>query len=130
MTAPGPLELGRSVVVVDDAPAPEAWSDCETIVIDQSSLDDRTSLARLVEDTQRRYVPRVRTVYRLTADAEALTRNQTTDAPPYELGSDFTFLEERLVKALWHNSYDARQDPPVWWWSHKAAARIGGSALK
>lgn len=107
------------------AEPPLAWSDCDRIRIDQALLNDRTRLESVVADTQRRYVRRTPTVYELAVPQAAISTPPTTDAPPYELGSDFTFLEERLAKTVWHNSYDARREPPVWWWAHKAAARIG-----
>ena len=73
---------------------------------------------------QRRYVARVPTVFELAVPTEELSRIETTDAAPYELGARFSFLRERLSKVVWHNSYDARSDTMVWWWAHKAAARL------
>ncbi len=67
---------------------------------------------------------RVPTVIELAVAAEVVSEPESTTAPPYELGGTFTFLRERLMKAIWHNSYDARRDPPVWWWAHKAVARL------
>jgi DNA helicase-2/ATP-dependent DNA helicase PcrA len=32
-----------------------------------------------------------------------------------------------LAKAVWHNSYDARTDELIWWWSRKAEARLSVS---
>ena len=132
VTAPGPALLGRSVVVGPDSPAPPAWSDADRIRIDAALLADSDRLLSAVNDVQRRYVKRLPTVYELDVTPDELSRVETTDAAPYELGSRFTFLRERLAKVVWHNSYDARTDPPVWWWGHKAAARldvtVGGPA--
>lgn len=107
------------------AQPPAAWGDCDRITIDQTLLNDRARLESVVADAQRRYVRRTPTVYELAVRQDALSASWTTDAHPYELGSDFSFLEERLAKSVWHNSYDARREPPVWWWAHKAAARLG-----
>lgn len=100
--------------------------------IDPALLADPDRLAETVEDAQRRYVHRVPTVYELDVSPDELGAAETTDLAPYQLGGRFTFLRERLVKAIWHNSYDARTDPLVWWWAHKAAARlevsVGGEA--
>jgi DNA helicase-2/ATP-dependent DNA helicase PcrA len=89
-------------------------------------------LAKTVDELQRRYVARIPTVFVLDVDPEALNRLETTDAPPYELGATFSFLRERLSKMVWHNSYDARLGELIWWWAHKAAARlnvtVGGPA--
>ncbi len=125
MTAPGPSRLGRSVVVGAGAEPPAAWADCERILIDDALLAHPERLESVVAHAQRRYVRRQPTVYELAVRQDALSSPPTTDVAPYELGADFTFLTERLAKCVWHNSYDARRDPPVWWWAHKAAARIG-----
>jgi DNA helicase II / ATP-dependent DNA helicase PcrA len=120
------------VVVGPGAPAPLAWAEAGRVLIDSALLTDPGRLAETVNDVQCRYVRRVPTVYELDAAPKELAGAETTDAAPYNLGGRFTFRRERLVKAMWHNSYDARADPPVWWWGHKAAARldvtIGGPA--
>ncbi|MET0696550.1 MAG: UvrD-helicase domain-containing protein, partial [Acidimicrobiia bacterium] len=132
MTAPGPSLLGRSVVVGPGSPAPSAWSDADRIRIDAALLADPDRLLSTVDDAQRRYVKRLPTVFELAVAPDELSRVETTDASPYELGSRFTFLRERLAKVVWYNSYDARTDPLVWWWGHKAASRldvtVGGPA--
>ncbi len=132
MTAPGPALLGRSVVVGPGSPAPSAWADADRIVIDAALLADAERLLVTVNDVQSRYVRRIPTVYELDVAPEELSRTETSDAAPYLLGGRFTFLRERLSKAVWHNSYDARTDPPVWWWGRKADSRldvtVGGPA--
>ena len=120
------------MVVGPGSPALSAWSDADRIRIDAVLLADPDRLLSTVNDAQRRYVMRIPTVYELEVAPDELGRTETTDAAPYELGSRFTFLRERLAKVVWHNSYDARTDPPVWWWGHKAASRldvtVGGPA--
>ncbi len=120
------------MVVGPGSPAPPAWSDADRIRIDAALLADPDRLLSTVNDAQRRYVRRTPTIYELDVAPDELSSIETTDAAPYELGSRFTFLRERLSKVVWHNSYDARTDPPVWWWGHKAAARldviVGGPA--
>ncbi len=125
MTAQTPIELGRSVVVAPGAPAPELWANVTRMRIGPDLLDDQRRLAEMVVDLQRRYVNRDPTVFELAVSADDLAAAETTDVAPYDLGGEFTFLRERLAKAVWHNSYDARTDPPVWWWAHKAVARLG-----
>ncbi|MGF1618389.1 MAG: ATP-dependent DNA helicase UvrD2 [Acidimicrobiia bacterium] len=122
---PGPEVLGRSVVVKPGFPAPEAWADAERVTIDTALLVDPERLAAVVVDAQLRYVQRTPTVYELGVPAAELNRTVSLDVDPVELGSDFTFLRERLTKAVWHNSYDATGDELVWWWSRKAEARVG-----
>ncbi|HVR77356.1 MAG TPA: hypothetical protein VMS99_03080, partial [Acidimicrobiia bacterium] len=122
MTAPGHSELGRSVVVGPGAPTPTAWTGADRIRIDMVLLSDPPRLAAVVADLQRRYVRRTPTVYEMEVEPGELTTRETTEAAPHELGGRFTFLRERLIKAVWHNSYDARAHPPIWWWGHKAAS--------
>jgi DNA helicase-2/ATP-dependent DNA helicase PcrA len=112
------------VVVSPGAPPPPAWADADRVRIDQTLLADEDRLAATVDDVQRRYVQRTPTVFELDLAPEDLATPETSDAPPYELGGRFTFPRERLVKTVWHNSYDARSESPVWWWGHKAARRL------
>jgi DNA helicase II / ATP-dependent DNA helicase PcrA len=125
---PGPEELGRSVVVKPGSPAPGGWDGADRVTIDDRLLADTERLEAVVIDVQRRYVQRIPTVYELGVPSAELNRVESIEADPVELGSDFTFLRERLTKAVWHNSYDATGDKLVWWWSRKAEARIGASA--
>ncbi len=132
VTVPGPAQLGRSVVVGPGAPAPELWAGADRVRVDAGLLADSERLAETVDTIQRRYVARVPTVYELDVPADELGTAETTDLAPFQLGGRYTLLRERLAKAVWHNSYDARTDPLVWWWGHKAAARldvsVGGEA--
>lgn len=128
MTKPGPL--GRSMVIMPEAVTPPGWEDAEHVAIDATVLADPVQLQAVVKDAQRRYVERTPTIYLLHPSVE-LTTTETTDLAPYQLGGRFTFLHERLIKAVWHNSYDARGDEPIWWWAHKASRlgmTIGGPA--
>ncbi|MGB8362621.1 MAG: ATP-dependent DNA helicase UvrD2 [Acidimicrobiia bacterium] len=132
MTSPCPVLLGRSVVVGRGTAPPRHWEDTHGFVIDQELFDDSARLEKTVDELQRCYVTRIPSVFVLDIDAEVLNQPETTDAPPYELGGEFTFLRERLTKLIWHNSYDARSGELIWWWAHKAAARldvtVGGPA--
>jgi DNA helicase II / ATP-dependent DNA helicase PcrA len=112
------------VVIAPGEDPPEHWEDADRYLIDPELLADPERLANTVDELQQRYVARDPVVYVLAVDPAALAEPEHTEAPPYELGPGFSFLRERLTKVVWHNSYDARSDPPVWWWSHKAAARV------
>jgi len=122
---PGPSRLGRSVVVQAGASTPKHWSGVDNHVIDSGLLDDEDLLEKTVDELQRRNVQRIPTVFVLDIDPDELNRPEITNAAPYELGHAFSFLRERLTKLVWHNSYDARSGELVWWWAHKAAARLG-----
>ncbi len=123
MNLPGPVELGRSVVVAPGVEPPPAWRDAARIV---AAADDET-VARL----HRAWVAREPVVIELgMADGE-LAAPEVGAEPPWRLGGTFTFLRERLHFLVWANSYDARRDLPVWWWGRKAeaaGARPGGAA--
>ena len=124
MTAPGPSELGRSVVVGPGGDIPSAWAECDRVVVGPALFSNRAQLLVTVNDLQRRYVRRVPTVIELGVDNTELSEPESTNSPPFELGGTFTFLRERLAKAVWHNSYDARTDQLIWWWAQKAEARL------
>ncbi|HEU4320740.1 MAG TPA: ATP-dependent helicase, partial [Acidimicrobiia bacterium] len=113
-------------------PTSGARETADNYVLDRKLWTDPNRLAETVDELTRRYVNRVPTVFVLDVDPDELNAPETTDAPPYELGGEFTFLRERLTKLIWHNSYDARSGELIWWWAHKAAARldvtVGGPA--
>jgi hypothetical protein len=132
VTRSGPSHLGRSVVVDAEQATPELWDVADNHVIARRRLDDLALLGETVHELTCRYVDRIPTVFVLDIDSEELNQPETTGAPPYELGGEFTFLRERLTKLIWHNSYDARSGELIWWWAHKAEARldvaVGGPA--
>ncbi len=119
-------------MVVPGAPPPDPWVDADRVVVDAVLLADRVRLEETVAEMQRRYVSRMPTIFELAVDEEEVSTPEISEEDPFQLGARFTFLRERLQKALWHNSYDARGDTLVWWWAHKAAARfdldVGGHA--
>jgi len=130
VTLPGPAALGRSVVVAPGAALPDPWSDRPRVVVDAALLADRDRLAGTVDGLHRAWASRSPVVVELGVDDAALAEPETVTAPAWEIGADFTFLRERLHFLVWNNSYDARRDPPVWWWAVKAervGARVGGS---
>lgn len=132
MTYPGPIELGRSVIIGPEDETPSPWVGCDRIVIAPDLLSEADQLASTVGELQRRYVRRDPIVIELSVLDSALSEPESTSLAPWELGSAFTFLRERLSKAVWHNSYDARAGAMIWWWSRKAEPRlqvsIGGPA--
>ena len=79
MTAPGPSELGRSVVVQPGGDVPSAWAECDRVVVDPALLSDPDQLLATVNDLQRRYVRRVPTVIELGVDNSELSEPESTD---------------------------------------------------
>jgi DNA helicase-2/ATP-dependent DNA helicase PcrA len=121
-----PPILGRSVVVEPDRPVPEPWRDAAVVDVSDDTLAHTDDLAAAVDRLHRAWVERRPVVVRLEVADAVLAEPESTTTPAWKLGGDFTFLRERLHFLVWANSYDARTDPPVWWWGRKAA-RIGAA---
>lgn len=124
-----PLELGRSLVAPPGVPLPIGWTGRVEYRVDNDLLDDEERLAAVVLELHRDWVSRQPFVIRLEVSDARLAEPQATSAPPWELGGEFTFLRERLHHLVWVNSFDARHEPPVWWWARKSlplGASIGG----
>lgn len=131
MTMPGPTSLGRSVVVTAGTEPPAPWSGCETVTVDPALLSDPEALAATVDRLHRSWAARTPLVIASSLDDAELGEPQVERREPWQVGAEFTFLRERLHFLVWANAYDARRDPPVWWWGRKAeqlGARRGGAA--
>jgi DNA helicase-2/ATP-dependent DNA helicase PcrA len=126
MTWPGPIELGRGVVVRAGDTVPPAWSTAPLVRIDDSDLRDEDQLERLVEDLHRSWVNRTPVVVEWDAADDALAEAETTSDPPWQLRASFLFPLERLRFLCFSNNYDARNGEPKWWWTVKAG-RIGAT---
>ena len=111
---------------------PPAWNGADQCLVDEALLTDPERLDGVVDELTRRHFRRLPSVFRLGVGEDVLAAPEATEAAPYELGAKFTFPLERLLKLVWHNSYDGRGEALVWWWAHKAAARfeadVGGPA--
>ncbi|MEM9610304.1 MAG: ATP-dependent helicase [Actinomycetota bacterium] len=118
---PGPAALGRGVVVEAGARPPEPWTDAPRIVVDEAVLADPVEAVRELHDLWSRRVPHV---VELAVANERLRAPQRTDVAPWALDPGFEFSLERLFFLVWANTYDARGDAPIWWWSRKAE-RVG-----
>ncbi len=127
MTWPGPVELGRGVVVRAGDAVPAAWSDVPVARIDADTLADAERLDILVQDLHRNWVSRTPGVVEWDAADDALAGPETYDDPPWRLGAGFLFPLERLRFLCFSNNYDARNGEPKWWWTVKAA-RLGATA--
>ncbi len=131
MPMPGPPELGRAVVVPPGATPPGPWATAPSVTVDAELLADEAALAAAVQLLHRRWAGREPHVVELHLGDDELAAPEATSDDPWRLGDRFTFLRERLHFLVWANSYDARRDPPVWWWAYKAerlGAEPGGPA--
>ena len=131
VTLPGPTALGRSVVVPPGGVVPAPWVGANVVVVDDAAVADPEALGALVDRLHRAWAGREPVVIELGVGDADLRSPETESLPAFDLGASFTFLRERLHFLVWANSYDARVEPPRWWWGMKATsagAREAGSA--
>ena len=129
MVFPGPVELGRGVVVNPGDPDP--IEGLPRVRVDQDLLDSPELLAGTVDRLHRGWSAREPVAVELAVHQEELRRPVIEERPLWQLGTDFTLLRERLHFLVWANNWDCRRGTPVWWWGSKAAglgATGGGPA--
>ena len=129
MVFPGPVQLGRGVVINPGDPDPIGG--LPRVRVDQGLLDAPESLAGTVDRLHRAWSDREPVAVELAVDQEELRRPVMEESPLWLLGTDFTILRERLHFLVWANNWDCRGAGPVWWWAAKAAgfgAGKGGPA--
>ncbi|MXZ68469.1 MAG: ATP-dependent DNA helicase UvrD2 [Acidimicrobiia bacterium] len=129
MVFPGPVQLGRGVVV--NAGDPDPIEGLSRVRVDQDLLDSPESLAGTVDRLHRAWSAREPVAVELAVDQEVLRRPVVEERRLWLLGTDFTILRERLHFLVWANNWDCRGAAPVWWWAAKAAglgAGEGGTA--
>ncbi|HEX4868628.1 MAG TPA: ATP-dependent DNA helicase UvrD2 [Acidimicrobiales bacterium] len=124
MPAPGPPELGRSVIVAAGAEAPDGWAGAPRLLVDEAALADP---AAVVDALHRAWSERRPVVIEMAVDAARFRAPRSFDAPLWQVGAGLQDWDDRLHFLVWANSYDA-QGPgaPVWWWARKAG-RLGAT---
>ena len=125
MPAPGPLALGRGVVVLAGDAVPDAWDGAPVVRVDAGTLDDPATAVAALHDA---WLARTPVVVELGVDPATFRAPMTWDDDPWRLGPWFEPWLDRLHFLVWANTYDARDGPPVWWWGRKAE-RLGARAL-
>jgi DNA helicase-2/ATP-dependent DNA helicase PcrA len=118
---PGPPELGRGVVVLQEMTPPEPWTECPRLLVDHETLSDPMTA---LETLQRAWFERRPVVVELAVDTRALRDPEVWHQAVHELGPRFEFARERLQFLVWANNYDARSGEPVWWHGRRAARRF------
>jgi DNA helicase-2/ATP-dependent DNA helicase PcrA len=125
VTVPGPRALGRGVIVAAGEPVPSAWSGADVVRVDEAALGDP---AAVVDRLHEAWATRTPVVIELAVDPASFRapRSYSEDdiGPTWLLDPGFTPAHDRLHFLVWANTYDARDDEPVWWWGRKAA-RLG-----
>ncbi len=124
MPLPGPLPLGRGVVVLAGGAAPGPWASAPIVTIDETVLrDPRDMVGRL----HRSWATREPYVIALDVDPARFRTPETIDDEVWRLTPDTEPYFDRLHFLVWANTYDARAGgDPVWWWGRKAA-RLGAT---
>lgn len=129
MSAPGPPELGRSVIVPAGAAAPQGWAGAPRVVVDEAALGAPGPVVGALHSA---WVERRPVVIEMAVDAARFRPPRSFDGPLWELGAGLQDWEDRLHFLVWANSYDAQAPgAPVWWWARKASrlgAQEGGEA--
>ena len=131
MSAPGPAQLGRGVVVQAGAEVPEPWAAMPVVTLDAETLADDKARNALIDRLQRAWVAREPLIVAWDGADDLLEAEETSGQPPWRLDADFLFPLERLRFLCFSNNYDARSGEPRWWWAVKARridATPGGPA--
>ncbi|MFZ6005367.1 MAG: ATP-dependent helicase [Actinomycetota bacterium] len=122
MPAPGPLELGRAVIVGAGEGPPAQWAGVPRLVIDESVLATPADAVSRLHEAWSRREP---VVIELAVDPAQFRSPASFADEPWRLGPMLETWPDRLHFLVWSNSYDARGDgEPIWWWARKAA-RLG-----
>lgn len=118
MPVPGPVALGRGVVVNEGGAIPAPWITAPVVTIDDAVLrDPAAAVARL----HRAWAEREPVVVELGVDPARFRAPQDVTESPWRLAPDFEPWFDRLHFLVWANTYDARSGEPIWWWGRKAA---------
>ncbi len=120
---PGPLELGRGVVISAGGEAPSGWERAPRVVVNESVLLRPESTARRLHDAWSKRSP---VVVELEMDPQQLRAPEKLDIEPYELDPTFEFIQERIHFLVWANNYDATKGEPIWWHA-RLAQRLGAT---
>ncbi len=125
MSAPGPLALGRGVVIVAGHEVPHPWTEAQQILVDAGVLADPASV---VAELHGHWAGRRPVVVALAVDPAGFRSPMSVEGEPWSLGAAFEPWHDRLHFLVWANSYDARAGAPTWWWARKAG-RLGAGPL-
>ncbi|HEY9558018.1 MAG TPA: hypothetical protein VIR58_14870, partial [Acidimicrobiales bacterium] len=122
VSAPGPVELGRAVLVDAGAASPEGWEGADRICIDDGALAAPAEVVGRLHDA---WSDRTPVVIELAVDPGRFRAPVSHGSPLWEVGPDFHDWADRFHFLVWANSYDARGGgEPIWWWARKAS-RLG-----
>ncbi|MCU4184122.1 ATP-dependent DNA helicase UvrD2 [Acidiferrimicrobium sp. IK] len=127
MAAPGPVELGRGVVVGSGQSVPEPWAAAAVVTLDEEALRDPQAV---VAELRTAWAQRQPVVIELGVDPARFRAPPSLEVEPWTLDPGLRLWEEELQFLVWANTYDARDGgDPTWWWARKAQ-RVGARPLR
>jgi len=115
---PGPVALGRGVVINAGGAIPAPWITAEVVTVDDAVL---RSPAEVVGRLHEAWATRTPVVVELAVDPARFRVPQDISDAPWRLAPDFEPWFDRLHFLVWANTYDARTGHLIWWWGRKAA---------
>ncbi|MCB0965110.1 MAG: hypothetical protein KDA98_17670, partial [Acidimicrobiales bacterium] len=123
MPVPGPIALGRGVVIDAGGAVPAPWMAAPVVTIDADALGAPQAV---LTQLHRAWVARTPVVVELAVDPGEFRAPAAIDDEPWRLDPDVEPAGDRLHFLVWANTYDARSGTPIWWWGRKAA-RLGAT---
>ena len=125
MPFPGPIALGRGVVIVAGAVVPDPWVGAPSVRVDAAVVADP---AAVVHELHEHWSARRPVVVELAVDPATFRVPASVLDEPWSLGPAFEPWHDRLHFLVWANTYDGRDGEPIWWWARKAV-RLGALPL-
>lgn len=123
MTAPGPVALGRGVIIEAGAAIPAPWMAAPVVTVDDAVLADPVAVVARLHAAWGRRQP---VVVELAVDPARFRAPQTIEEPVWQLTPSAEPWFDRLHFLVWNNNYQARGEDLIWWWARKAA-RVGAT---
>ena len=123
MPVPGPVALGRGVVITEGGAIPAPWITAPVITVDEAAL---RAPVEVVERLHQAWAGRQPVVIELSVGPGRFRAPQDVTDTPWRLSPGFEPFFDRLHFLCWANTYDARAGDPMWWWGRKAA-RVGAT---
>jgi DNA helicase-2/ATP-dependent DNA helicase PcrA len=120
-TAPGPVALGRGVVINAGDAIPAPWMSAPVITVTEDVL--RTP-QEVVGRLHLAWAAREPVVVELAVDPGRFRDPTVLEGAPWTWAPDTEPWFDRLHFLVWANTYDGRGGSLTWWWGRKAA-RLG-----
>ncbi len=124
MPVPGPVALGRGVVVDQGGAIPAPWITAPVVTVDDAVLRQPAAVVARLHEA---WAAREPVVVELAVDPARFRAPQDLTDEPWRLSPDFEPWFDRLHFLVWANTYDGRTGELVWWWARKAA-RAGATS--